>query len=307
MFKKKQQTKYRGEKKDPKLLLYLLPGIIFVILFSYVPIAGWALAFLDYKPGIPLTNTPFAGLKYFKLVFSDPSNIIRVMKNTVTFAALGYLVAPMSMIFAIALNEVKHSGLKRVIQTVTTFPNFVSWVIVYALAFQFFSFDGKISNLLFDLGLTKELTSLIADKSAVYWFQTALGLWKGLGWSSVVYLAAIAGIDQEMFEAAAIDGASRMQKIWYITIPSLMPTFIVLMLMQISSFVGVGLDQYLNFYNGVVAERIETIDLYVYRATLLRADYSYGTAIGIMKSLISIILLFSINALSKKVRGESIF
>lgn len=294
-------------KKNYKLWLYLLPCILLVVAFSYVPLVGWVLAFMDYTPGLALSQTPFVGLKYFQLIFQDGINMLRVMKNTVTFAALGYLVAPLSMIFAIALSEVHNSGLKRIIQTITTFPNFISWVIVYALAFQFFSYDGLVSNQLMNLGITHEPSSLLADSKAVYAFQTCLGLWKSLGWSAVIYLAAISGIDQEQYEAADIDGAGRMQKIWYITIPAIMPTFIVLMLMQISSFVGVGFEQYLTFYNGLVADKIEVIDLYVYRAGLLRSDYSYGTAIGIMKSIVSIFMLFGMNALSKKIRGNSIF
>jgi len=305
--KKEKNPNVKPIKKNYKLLLYLLPGIVFVIMFSYVPLAGWIIGFMNYKPGIPLSKTPFVGLDNFKILMEDSKNMLRVMKNTAIFALLGYLTAPLSMVLAIALNEVRSSKLKRLIQTLTTFPHFVSWVIVYALAFQFFSFDGKVSAVLMDLGWIKEPFSLIADQDAVYWFQTALGLWKGLGWSSIVYLAAIAGIDREQFEAAEIDGASRMQRIRYITIPSLMPTFIVLMLLQVSSFVNSGLDQYLNFYNTVVKNNIETIDLYVYRATLLKSDYSYGTVIGMSKSLISIMLLLIVNNLSKRVRDESIF
>ena len=191
----------RKTKKDYRLPIYLFPCLALVIAFGYVPIGGWILAFVDYIPGIPLQESPFVGLKNFRLIFSDYANMLRVMKNTVIFALLGYLVAPLSMIFAIALNEVKGSRLKRTIQTVTTFPNFISWVIVYALAFQFFSYDGMLSNMLMDLGITEKPTSLLASKNAVYVFQTCMGLWKGLGWSAVIYLAAIAGIDQEEFEA----------------------------------------------------------------------------------------------------------
>ncbi len=294
-------------KKDYKLWIYLFPCLLFVAAFSYVPIAGWILAFMDYIPGVPLTDVPMAGLKNFMLIFDDLANLTRVMKNTVVFAALGYVAAPLPMIFAIALNEVANTKLKRTIQTITTFPNFISWVIVYALAFQFFSYDGLLSNLLTSIGIAEEPTSLIANAGAVYVFQTVMGLWKGLGWNAVIYLAAIAGIDQERYEAADIDGAGRLQKIWYITVPSVMPTFIVLMLLQISSFVGNGFEQYLTFYNGIVADKIEVLDLYVYRAGLLRSDYSYGTAIGIMKSVISIGMLFGMNRLSKKIRGDSIF
>jgi ABC-type polysaccharide transport system permease subunit len=293
-------------KKDYKLLIYLFPFMLLVFMFSYVPLAGWGLAFFDYFPGIPLNKMEFTGFGQFARVFQNMTNLLRVMKNTVTFALLGYLVSPLPIIMAIALNEVKSTKLKRVIQTVTTFPNFISWIIVYAVAFQFFSNDGLVSTLFQKFGLTDKAFSLLAQEDSVYAFQTCLGVWKGVGWSSVIYLAAIVGIDQELFEAADIDGASRMQKILHITIPSILPTFIVLSLLAISSFVGVGFDQYFLFNNPMVADKIEVIDLYVYRVGLLNSDYSFGTAVGIMKSVISIAMLFGINGLSKKLRGYGI-
>lgn len=296
-----------NSKKDYRLLFYLLPCIALVVAFAYVPVGGWVLAFMDYLPGIPLTSTPFVGFKNFELIFWDWGNVSRVMKNTIFFALLGYLAAPLPMLFAISLNEVRNMKLRRVVQTVTTFPNFIGWVIVYALAFQFFSFDGMISNLLINMGITGDPTSFIANGNSVYQFQTLIGLWKSMGWNAVIYLAAISGIDQEQYEAAGIDGAGRLQKIWHITLPSIMPTFLVLMLMQVSSFVGNGFEQYLTFYNGMVADKIEVLDLYVYRAGLLRTDYSFGTAIGIMKSVISIAMLFGMNKLSARIRGSSIF
>jgi ABC-type polysaccharide transport system permease subunit len=141
----------------------------------------------------------------------------------------------------------------------------------------------------------------------VYWFQTVLGQWKGLGWASIVYLAAIAGIDQELYEAAMIDGANRLQSTWHITIPGLTPTYVVLLLLSIGNFVSVGFDQYFVFKNNITADAIEVLDVYVYRIGLMNSDYSYGVAIGIMKSLVSITLLFIANFISKKLRGDSIF
>ncbi|GHU18415.1 sugar ABC transporter permease [Spirochaetia bacterium] len=293
-------------KKDYRLLIYLFPFMLIVVLFSYVPLIGWGLAFFDYFPGIPLNEMEFVGFGQFERVFKDISNIGRVMKNTVTFALLGYLVSPLPVVMAISLNEVKSPNLKRIIQTVTTFPNFISWVIIYAVAFQFFSNDGLVSTLFQKLGLVDKPFSLLANADSVYVFQTMLGVWKGVGWSCVLYLAAIVGIDQELFEAADIDGASRMQKIFHITVPSILPTFIVLSLLAISSFVGVGFDQYFLFNNGMVADKIEVIDLYVYRVGLMKSDYSFGTAVGIMKSVIAIAMLFGVNGLSKKIRGYSI-
>jgi ABC-type polysaccharide transport system permease subunit len=293
-------------KKDYRLLIYLFPFMLIVVMFSYVPLIGWGLAFFDYFPGIPFNKMEFVGLGQFKRVFMDLSNLGRVMKNTVTFALLGYLVSPLPIIMAISLSEVKSTRLKRIIQTATTFPNFISWVIIYAVAFQFFSNDGLVSALFQKWGWIDKPFSLLSRADSVYVFQTALGLWKGVGWSCVIYLAAIAGIDQELFEAADIDGASRMRKIWYITVPSILPTFIVLSLLAVSSFVGVGFDQYFLFNNPMVADKIEVIDLYVYRVGLLSSDYSFGTAVGIMKSVIAIAMIFGINALSRKLRGFGI-
>jgi ABC-type polysaccharide transport system permease subunit len=293
-------------KKDYKLLLYVFPLMLVIFMFSYVPLAGWGLAFFDYFPGIPFNKMEFVGLGQFVRVFKDVANLARVMRNTVTFALLGYLVSPLPIIMAISLNEVKSTKLKRLIQTVTTFPNFISWVIVYSVAFQFFSNDGLVSTQFQKLGLTDGPFSLLAQEDSVYVFQTFLGVWKGVGWSSVIYLAAIIGIDQELFEAADIDGASRMQKILRITVPSILPTFIVLSLLAISSFVGVGFDQYFLFNNPIVADRIEVIDLYVYRVGLLNSDYSFGTAVGILKSIVSLAMVFGVNGLSRKIRGYGI-
>lgn len=284
-----------------------LPFFVLVIMFNYMPLFGWVYSLFNYKPGIPLFKCDFVGLKYFKLFLTDRYDMHRVMKNTITFALIGYVISPLPMIFAIMLNEVRCRPYKKFVQTISTMPNFVSWVIVYSIMFSIFSTDGLLNDWLFSLGLIEKPTNVLADAGAVYWFQTALGQWKSLGWSSIIYLAAISGIDQEMYEAANIDGATRLQSIWYITVPSLMPTFIVLLLLSIGNFVSVGFDQYFVFKNNVNAANIEVLDVYVYRIGLMNTDYSYGVAIGIMKSFVSIVLLFFANFLSKKVRGASIF
>ena len=297
----------RPRKKKMQLLFMALPLMALVILFSYVPLFGWIYSLFDYRPGISLWKCDFVGLEYFKLFLTDKYDMYRVMKNTIVFALIGYLVSPLPMLFAILLNEVKCAPYKKVVQTISTMPNFVSWVIVYSLMFTIFSTDGLLNEILMNMGLIERPTNVLADASAVYWFQTLLGQWKNLGWSSIVYLAAISGIDQEMYEAASIDGANRLQSTWHITIPSLMPTYIVLLLLSIGNFVSVGFDQYFVFKNNVTSVNIEVLDVYVYRIGLMNADYSYGVAIGIMKSVVSITLLFIANFISKKVRGNSIF
>ena len=293
------------KKKKWRLLFYAAPFLTLIFLFSYMPLFGWIYAFFDYKPGVPLFQNKLVGLKFFTMFLTDPIDMFRVMKNTVIFALIGYAVSPLPMLFAIMLSEIKSMRYRKIVQTITTVPNFISWVIIFSLAFMLFSTDGMINSLMGSFG--RETTqSILGNANAVYGFQTLIGLWKGLGWSSIIYLAAIAGIDQELYEAAAIDGANRLDAIRHITIPNLLPTFFVLLLLSIGNFVNVGFEQYFVFKNPLVADNIEVLDLYVYRVGLMGQDYSYGVAIGIMKSVISLALLFSANTLAKRVRGASI-
>jgi putative aldouronate transport system permease protein len=292
--------------KGVVLLLMVVPLMALVVMFTYLPLFGWIYSFFKYRPGVPLFDSQFVGLKYFAMLFTDSLDMLRVMKNTVTFALLGYLCAPIPMIFAILLNEIRNVRFKKFVQITTTLPHFIGWIIVFSLSFTIFSNDGLLNDLLMGLGLIAKPTNILADAGAVYGFQTLLGLWKGLGWSSIIYLAAISGIDQEIYDAAKVDGAGRFRSALHVTVPGLMPTFIVLLLLSIGNFVGVGFDQYFIFKNALTADNIEVIDVYVYRIGMINNDYSYGVAIGMMKSLVSLALLFATNALSKRVRGTSI-
>lgn len=294
--------------KKERLILTLLavPFAIFVFAFSYVPLFGWILAFLHYKPGLKIWNCDFAGLYYFNLIFEDWHKLASVLKNTLAMSFLGLLCSPLPAIFAIFLSELKAVRFKKIVQTITTIPNFVSWVIIYALSYALFSSEGVVNQVLMNLGLIEKASNILGDSKAVWFFQTALGVWKSIGWNAIIYFAAIAGIDSELYDAASVDGAGRFQKILHITVPGISSTFFVLLLLQISNLLAVGLDQYLAFYNSMVADKITVLDLYVYRLGLVTQDYSYATAVGIMKSVISIFLLFSANELSKKLRGESL-
>lgn len=296
----------RVRKEGLKLLLMALPFVAFVFAFSYVPLFGWIYAFFNYRPGITLDMSQFAGLKYFRLMASDGGNVLRVLRNTLVMGGLGILFAPLPAIFAIMITEVPSNHFKKLVQTATTLPNFVSWIIVYALAYALLSSGGMVNQILMSLHVVSEPTNVLGDEGAVWGVQTALGVWKSLGWNAIIYLAAISGIDSELYDAASVDGAGRFRKILHVTIPGLSSTFFVLLLLQVSSILSLGLDQYLVFYNSLVADKIEVIDYYVYHIGLLTNDYSYATAIGIVKTVVSIILLFSVNGLSKKVRGESI-
>jgi ABC-type polysaccharide transport system permease subunit len=283
-----------------------LPFVLFVFAFSYVPLHGWIYAFYDYIPGIPLFKNTFIGFDNFRYIIKDMVNIRRVLLNTFAFYFLGIAASVIPVILAIMLTECGSSRFKKLVQTTTTLPNFISWVIVFSLAYNIFYSEGVLNRLLMGLGITKEPILLLGNADAVYFFQTFLGVWKGAGWGSIIYLAAIAGIDTEQYEAAAIDGAGRWGRIRHITLPGIAPTYIVLLLLQISNLLSVGLEQYLVFANPMVQRKIEVLDFYVYRVGLANRDYSYSIGIGALKTIISIILLFSVNKLSKKIRGESI-
>ena len=293
------------QKKDYKLLYYALPFMIIVLLFNYVPIFGWIYAFFDYIPGVKLKDSEFVGLEYFKLIFTD-ANVWRSLTNTFIFAILGILFSPLPMFFAILLNEVKNGPVRKIVQTFTTLPNFISWVIIFSLAFTLFSSDGLITTMLLKIGIGTDGQNLLGDGKAVYIFQSLLGLWKGLGWSSIIYLAAIAGIDQEQYEAARVDGAGYFRCAIHITMPAMIGTFVVLFILNIGNFLNTGYEQYLLFKNSMTADNIEVLDLYAYRIGLENMDYSYGVAISIIKSVVSVILVTFANLVAKKARGSAV-
>ncbi|MGI6173390.1 MAG: ABC transporter permease [Christensenellales bacterium] len=293
----------RKKRRRWELFFVAFPLMCIVLVFNYVPLFGWALSVFEYKPGTPLTQNEFVGLKYFQMILNS-KDIRRVLTNTMIFSGLNFVLMPLPMLFAILLNEIQSTGFKKVTQTLTTLPHFISWIIVYSLAFAIFSTDGLLNTLLSMLGMKQQ--KLLQDRNAVYPFQTFISQWKSLGWNSIIYIAAITGIDQELYEAAAVDGAGKFRCAIHITLPGLMPTFLVVALLAVANFINSGLDQYFMFQNSVVMKNIEVIDLYTYRVGLKNQDYSYATAVGMCKSLISLVMLFVTNAIAKKVRGESI-
>ncbi len=298
------KTGARGRKRRAWNLFFLaLPLMVIVLFISYVPLFGWFLSLIEYKPGYPLLANEFVGLKYFKMLLMN-KDILRVLGNTVIFSTISFLALPLPMLLAILLNEIDSRRFRKFAQIFTTLPYFISWVIVYSIAFAIFSNEGLLNQLLGLFGMRPQ--AVLTDRSAVYWFQSLVSIWKGLGWNAIIYIAAIAGIDQEQYEAARVDGAGRFRCALHVTLPGLMPTFVVLMLLGVSNFISHGMDQYFVFKNSVVYNVIEVLELYVYRQGLQLGDYSYATAVGILKSLVSIALLFSANAVARKVRGASI-
>lgn len=299
-----------GFSMEPKFQLFLmmLPVIALAFVFSYLPLYGWRYAFFDYKSGETLSMDKFVGFDHFTELFRIPAtrrDILTVLKNTLAMSGLGIATSWIPMVFAIFLSEIKNSRFKRIVQTFTTIPNFISWVLVYAIAIAIFNTDGFINTLINSMGGSATENYLMSD-SHMWLKMLAWGIWKGTGWSAIIYIAAISGIDQGLYEAATVDGAGRFAKMWYITVPELIPTFCVLLLMSIANILSNGMEQYLVFSNAMNREKIQVLDLYVYNLGLGSGLIPLSTVIGMVKSVISVILLFAANGVSKLIRGESI-
>ncbi len=294
-----------------RLFLLIMPLLVLVFLFSYLPLYGWIYALFDYRPGVPLFKNKFMGFDNFKRIVQDTyylSDVIRVLKNTLGMNLIGMLTSPLPMLFAIFLSEIKCMPFKKLSQTLTTIPNFISWVLVYAVAYAMFSVnDGFVNKVLINMGIIDQGINFLASPDHIWMKMWLWGQWKGLGWSAIVYIAAISGIDQEQYEAAEVDGANRFQKMRYVTIPGLLPTFFVLLILSIGNMISNGIDQYFVFQNAMNKEHIEVLDLYVYNQGMVGINYSYSTAVSILKSIVSVTLLFVSNQMSRLVRDESVF
>ncbi len=296
-------------KESYNLFLLMLPFLALSFVFSYLPLWGWRYAFFDYKAGGELTMDNFVGLYWFTYLFENPAtraDFFRVLKNTLGMSALGIATSWLPMAFAILLTQIPNMRFRRIVQNFTTVPNFLGWTIIYAVALAIFATDGFINNFLNNiLGISANTNYLMSNSHM--WIKMLLwGLWKGLGWNAIIYISSITGIDPTLYEAAEVDGANRFQKMWNVTVPSLMPTFFVLLLMSIANILSNGMEQYLVFSNSMNASSLEVLDLYVYNLGIGNGQIPMSTAIGMFKSVISVTLLFAANTASKKLRGESI-
>jgi len=294
------------------LFLMILPFLVLVALFAYLPLWGWRFAFFDYTPGFVLTWDDFVGFEWFKYLFANAktrSDIARVMTNTFALSGIGIGMSWLPILFAIFLSELRSTKFKRSVQTLTTIPNYISWVLVYSVAFAIFSTEGFFNWMLVNLGLVSEGTNFLMSGSNMWVKMWAWGTWKGLGWSAIIYIAGISSIDPQLYEAATVDGAGRFKRMWHITVPGLMPTFFVLLLLSIANMLSNGLEQYLVFDNPATRSSIQVLDLYIYHLGLAGSSTNIplATMIGMLKSVISVVLLFGANRASKWLRGETIF
>ena len=289
------------------LILMSFPFVIWVIVFSYIPLWGWTMAFQNYKPGRGFFEQQWVGLDQFRALFTD-RNFIPVMRNTLAMSVLGLVLGFfIPILFAIVLNEVKSVSFKKASQTISYLPHFVSWVVAANIVTVMLSNEGPINNLLLSLGLVDKPIAFMMNKHAFWFIVVFADIWKETGWNAIIYLAAISGIDQEQYEAARVDGAHRLRQIWHITLPGIKPTIVVLLILSIGSLINIGFERQLLLGNSMVIDYSMVLDQYALKYGIDMNRYSFGTAIGIFKSVVSVILLLGTNWIARKFDQGAVF
>lgn len=292
----KQKFSWKLMWKQRYLLMMSVPFVIWLIIFKYVPLWGWTMAFQEVKPNsfaLPIWEREFVGLKNFTKAFTDRL-FSQTMINTIGISILGIALGTvMAIIFALMLNEICFSRFKKVTQTISYLPHFVSWVVIASIAKMILNDGGMIDTL-----LGKNL-HLLSTNSPLIWIVVCLiNVWKEVGWDAIVYLSAMAGIDQGLYEAAKVDGANRFQRIWHITLPGIRPTIIVLLIMGIGGSLNVGMERQMLLSNGIVQDHTMVLSWFAYIRGIGTNNYGLGTAIGMFQSLVGIILLFIANKIA---------
>lgn len=283
----------------------MIPGMLFVLIFSYVPMAGIIMAFQDYVPAKGILGSDFVGLEHFKYMFSLP-DIGQIVKNTVVIA-VGKIIlgTAMAIAFAILLNEIRVKFFKKTVQTIVYLPHFLSWVVLAAVVVNMVNLDGSVNQILEMLGLEK-----INFLGSNTWFRPMIivtDVWKEFGYNSIVYLAAITSIDPGLHEAAAMDGASWWKRVWHITLPGMLPIILLMGAMNLTSILSAGFDQIYNLYSPMVYQTGDVLDTYVYRVGMIGRQYSFSTAVGLLRSAVGMVLMLTANGLAKKFTDRKIF
>ena len=279
--------------------------MIFIFIFCFVPMFGILMAFQDYVPAKGILGSEFVGLEHFQYMFSLP-DVGRIFRNTLIIA-IGKIVlgSLMAIVFAILLNEIRMKFLKKTVQTIVYLPHFLSWVVLAAVVVNMVNLDGPVNQLLAAMGLEK--VNFLGSNT---WFRPmiiATDVWKEFGYNSIVYLAAITSIDPGLHEAAAMDGANWWKRVWHITLPGMLPIILLMAAMSLTSILSAGFDQIYNLYSPMVYETGDVLDTYVYRMGLISRQYSFSTAVGLLRSVVGMILMLTANWLAKRFTDRKIF
>ena len=295
----------RDIKKEPEMYIMILPVLIYFILFHYKPMYGVLMAFQNFSPRLGITGSEWVGFDHFVNFFNDVY-FFRILKNTliISFSSLIFGF-PMPIIFALLLNEVRNKYFGKAVQTISYMPHFISLVVICGMIKTFTADNGLITQLLLKVGI--DTGTMLADSKLFVPIYIISQIWQSTGWDAIIYLAAISGIDQELYEAAEIDGAGKWKQLFNITIPSIVPTIVILLIMRVGSIMSVGSEKILLLYNPGIYETSDVISTYVFRKGLLEFSWSYSTAIGMFNSVINMLLLIFANTVSKRATESSLW
>lgn len=283
-----------------------IPGIVLLFFMNYLPMRNLLMAFQDYNPHLGLLKSPWVGLEHFQTLFQDPK-FYNMLKNTLIISGLSLLTFPAPIILALIMNEVRNAAFKKFVQTAVYLPHFLSWAIVASLTFFLLSTEQGLVNKIAEM-MGNEPTAYMFSSGWIYVIILVQSVWKGIGWGSIVYLAAISGIDQTLYEAAKMDGASRFQCIWKITLPSIMPTIMVMLILKMGTIISVDFEQVFLMNNAMVKQQLEVFEVYIFNNSIASGStqYSYSTAIGIFKSVINTGLVILTNWIANRKGYEGV-
>lgn len=292
--------------KDRYLFLVGLPGILFFIVYKYVPMFGLVLAFIDFNPFLGFWESEWVGMAHFKRIFDSPE-IYRVLWNTLYISFLQILFAfPIPIVLAIMLNELRNQVFKRILQSIIYLPHFLSWVVVMGICFIFLRGEGIVNGILTGwFGL--EAIPFLTDPAYFKPLVVLQVIWKEAGWGTIIFLAALASVNPELYEAAMMDGASRFRQIWHVTLPAIRSTIVILLILRLGNVLDSGFEQIFLMLNPFNRETGEVLDTYVYLKGIEQSDYSFATAVGLFKGLVGLVLVLAANALAKKFGEEGVY
>jgi putative aldouronate transport system permease protein len=302
-----EPLKWKLFKEQKQLQLFMIPMAIWAVVIYYIPILGNIIAFQDYSIPRGFLNSPWVGFKHFTNFFSNDYTLL-ILRNTLAMSLMGLIAGTIAAVaFAILLNEIYNQAIKRVIQTVSYFPHFISMAVAATIFTQLLSRTGAVNEILLKLDWIAEGIPFM-EKEHLFWtIITIQSVWKSVGWSSIIYLAAIAGIPQEIYEASYVDGAGRFRRIWHITLPSITPTIAILLILNSGYLIQGGFEQQLLMFNPMVMDYGEVINTYVYKRGLNAGEYSFATAVGVFQSVVSITLIVLVNRVTKRMVGVGLW
>ena len=307
--KKRVKTKFDWKefKRQKVLMFWAAIFVIYGVIFYYLPLGGWVIAFQNYKPALGMFKSEFVGLQKFQQLFSD-SSFLGVIRNTLALGVINLVLTFVAaIVFAILLNEIRMKFAKKAVQTISYLPHFLSWIVVTGILRDILSGTGIVNELLMKAGATDQAINFFANPDYFWWIVGFSNVWKETGWNAIIYLAAITAIDPSLYEAAAIDGAGRWAKIRHIILPGIRPTVMILLLMNVGNVLNAGFEIQYLLGNGLVQSVSQTIDIYVLKWGISQGDYAIGTAAGIFKSFVSIVLIVLANQFAKRTGDEQLF